>query len=270
MTIVTSPLRLILVLLAAALLVAGCGTSPKDRAETLDAKDLYEAANRSVTAGQYDSAVTYYKRLQARFPFGPYASQGLIELAYAHWKNYQPEEAIAVADRFIREHPTHPHVDYAYYLKGLINFRRQLSITERLFPYERTTRDQTHAQQAFQAFQELLDKYPASRYAADARQRMVHLRNNIAQHELNIAEYYLSRNAFVAAVNRAKKIVESYDETPAAPGALVVMAKGYEALNMPELAGDARRVLELNYPEHPYLTGEGEKKGFFSRLWPFS
>lgn len=270
MTILTKPLSRLLLAFAVLGVLAGCGTSPEDKAETLEAKDLYEAANRSMTAGQYDSAVTYYKRLQARFPFGPYTSQGLIELAYAHWKNHQPEEAIAVADRFIREHPTHNHVDYAYYLKGLINFRRQLSVTEMLFPYERTTRDQTHAQQAFRAFQELITRYPNSPYAADARQRMVHLRNNIAQYELNIAEYYLSRNAYVAAVNRAKRVVENYDKTPAAPDACVVLIRAYDAMGMSDLAADARRVLELNYPRHSYLTGESEDRGILSRLWPFS
>lgn len=269
MTILTKPLQRIFVALALLAVLAGCGSSPQERAEQLDAKELYEAANNSMSAGQYESAVTYYKRLQARFPFGPYTAQGLIELAYAHWKNHEPEEAIAVADRFIREHPTHPHVDYAYYLKGVINFRRQVTVTERLFPYERTTRDQTHAEQAFRAFQELVNKFPDSRYVADARQRMVHLRNNIAQHELNIAEYYLSRNAYVAAVNRAKRIVESYDQTPSAPGALVVMARAYGELGMNDLASDARRVLELNYPDHPYLTEEDEGGGLLGWLWPF-
>lgn len=250
-------------------LAVGCGASTEEKAETLDAKDLYEQGKVSMKAGQYDSAVKYFKRLQARFPFGPYTSQGLIELAYAHWKNHEPEEAIAVTDRFIREHPTHQHVDYAYYLKGLINFRRDMGITERLMPHERTTRDQTHARQAFLAFQELITRYPDSEYADDARQRMLHLRNNMAQHELNIANYYLRREAYVAAINRAKKIVETYDETPAAPDALVIMIKGYQGLRMNELATDARRVLEHNYPDHPFLTGEEEGGGLLSWLWPF-
>lgn len=270
MTILPKQLRNALVLLTTVVLLAGCGMSPEERAETLSAKDLYEQANLSMKAGQYDTAVKYYKRLQARFPFGPYTAQGLIELAYAHWKAHQPEEAIAVADRFIREHPTHPHVDYAYYLKGLINFQRQLSIAERLFPNERSTRDQTHARQAFLAFQELINKYPDSPYAADSRQRMIHLRNNMAQHELNIAQYYLSRGAYVAAVNRAQKIVQTYEETPSVPDALVVMAKAYEAMDMKDMAQDTRRVLELNYPDNPYLTGEDEDHGgLLSWLWPF-
>lgn len=251
-------------------LAGGCGTSPEEKAETLEAKDLYDQARSSMKAAQYDTAVKYYKRLQARFPFGPYTSQGLIELAYAHWKNHEPEEAIAVADRFIREHPTHDNVDYAYYLKGLVNFRRDLGITERLLPYERTTRDQTHARQAFLAFQELINRFPDSEYADDARQRMLHLRNNMARHELNIAQYYFGREAFVAAANRAKKVVETYDETPAAPEALVLMVKAYDRLGMKELASDARRVLEHNYPDHPFLTGEGEDEGgLLSWLWPF-
>ncbi len=259
----------VLCLIVLAALLAGCGTSAKDKAETLEAKDLYEAASRSMKASQYDTAVTYYKRLQARFPFGPYTSQGLIELAYAHWKNHEPEEAIAVTDRFIREHPTHEHVDYAYYLKGLINFRRDLGITEYLFPYERTTRDQSHGRQAFLAFQELLNRFPDSEYAPDARQRMLHLRNNMARHELNIAQYYMEREAYVAALNRAKKIVETYDETPSAPEALVLMIRAYEALELNELATDARRVLEQNYPEHAFLTGEQDDGSMLGWLWPF-
>lgn len=249
--------------------LAACGTSPEERAETLEAKDLYEQASASLQAGQYDTAVTYYKRLQARFPFGPYTSQGLIELAYAHWKNHEPEEAIAVTDRFIREHPTHDHVDYAYYLKGLVNFRRDLGITEFLFPYERTTRDQSHGQESFRAFQELINRFPDSEYAPDARQRMLHLRNNMARHELNIAQYYMKREAYVAALNRAKKVVETYDETPSAPEALAVMIRAYENLEMNDLAADTRRVLEHNYPEHPQVTGEEEGGGLLSWLWPF-
>lgn len=251
-------------------LAVGCGTSPEERAETLQAEDLYKEARVSMKAGQYDTAVKYYKRLQARFPFGPYTSQGMIELAYAHWKNHEPEEAIAVTDRFIREHPTHQHVDYAYYLKGLINFRRDVGITERLFPEERTTRDQTHARQAFLAFQELINRYPDSEYVDDARMRMLHLRNNMADHELNIASYYYRREAYVATINRAKRIVETYDETPAAPDALVLMIKSYDNLGMKELATDSRRVLEHNYPDHPYLTGEDDDGGgLLSWLWPF-
>lgn len=268
MSILTSSSRSIATLLCLALLLAACGTSTEERADTLDARELYEAAKTSMTAGQYDDAVTYYKRLQARFPFGPYSAQGMIELAYAHWKNYEPEEALAVADRFIREHPTHAHVDYAYYLKGLINFEREKTIAERIFTEEQSTRDQTHARSAFLAFKELVQRFPDSPYAVDARQRMLFLRHNMALHELHIAEFYLEREAYIAAANRASNLVETYEETGATAGALVVMAKAYEKMNMPELAQDARRVLEHNYPAHPYLTGE-EESDFLGWLWPF-
>lgn len=268
MPILTRPLRLFAVSLLTVLFIAGCG-SVEERANSMSARELYLEARQAMQSGQYREATVYYQRLQARFPFGPYSTQGMLELAYAYWKAYQPQEALAIADQFIKQHPTHPHVDYAYYLKGLINFERNLSLAARFFADERSRRDQSHARAAFLAFKELVERFPESPYAADARQRMLFLRKNMALHELHIARYYLGREAYVGAINRAAYLLKNYGATRAAADALVVMSKAYKQLDMPGLAKGARRVLQYNYPNHPYITGESRDDDFLGWLWPF-
>jgi len=186
-----------------------------------------------------------------RFPFGVYGQQSLLDLAYAYYKTEDFESAMSACDRFIRLYPQNPHVDYAYYLKGLVNFNRGRGLTERFLPIDSSQRDQSSAMTSFQSFSELVAKYPQSEYAEDARKRMVFLRNRLAAHEVHVANYYMTRGAYVAAANRARYVVETYPRTPVVPDALVLMAKAYRILGIDNLSNDAIRVLELNYPAHP-------------------
>jgi outer membrane protein assembly factor BamD len=180
-----------------------------------------------------------------------YGQQALLDLAYVYYKIDNHEEALSTCDRFIRLYPQNPHVDYAYYLQGLVNFNRNRGVTDRIFPTDYSERDISSASAAFQNFSELLERFPNSIYAEDASMRMVYLRNLLAEYEIHVARYYLRRGAYVGAANRARFVVENYSKTPSVPDALVVMAKAYKVLELDDLSADALRVLELNYPTHP-------------------
>ena len=242
------------IILCLALLVAGCGLFGRDEEDetrnwTVDR--LYAEAKGALDAGYYSKAVQYYEFLETRFPFGVYGQQSLLDLAYAYYKTEEFDSAMSACDRFIRLYPQNPHVDYAYYLKGLSNFNRGRGLTERFLPIDLSQRDPASALQSFRDFEELLERFPDSPYAKDTEKRMVYLRNILAQHEVNVANYYMRRGAYVAAANRARYVVETYPRTPAVPDALVLMAKAYKVLEMNDLSADAMRVLELNYPNHP-------------------
>jgi outer membrane protein assembly factor BamD len=249
-------LRPLAALVLLALAASGCGLLPGSEDPTKDwsASQLYSEARSSLARGDYEDAIKHYELLEARYPFGRYAQQAQVEVAYAYYKYDEPDSAIAAADRFIKMHPQHPHVDYAYYLKGLANFNRNMGFVERRLPQDPSRRDTGAQRQSFQDFAELVNRYPASKYAADARQRMVYLRNSLAQHELHVADYYMRRGAYVAAANRAKYVVEQYQRAPAVPEALVILANAYRALGIPDLADDAVRVLRHNFPDHPALA----------------
>lgn len=257
-------------ILLAPLVLAGCSSDGEEREdETITAVELYERAKLSLKNGSYDRAIAQYRLMQSRFPFGRYAEQAQLELAYAYYKNFEPDLAITTLDRFLRTYPTHPHVDYAHYLKGLINFSRNRGMLSRLLGVDTSTRDMSFAQESFRAFGELLQRFPDSQYAPDARERMLFLRNEMAQSEIEIARYYMRRHAYVAAANRAKYVVETFQEAPQAGDALAIMTEAYEALELAQLSEDAYRVLRINYPDHPYLTGRDEQEGWLKRIWPF-
>lgn len=222
-----------------------------DSTEDWSADRLYSEAKGALDSGNYSKAIDYYGKLEGRFPFGVYGQQALLDLAYAYYKNDDTDQAVSTADRFIKLYPQNTHVDYAYYLKGLANFNRGKGFTENYLPIDAAQRDPGSALQAFQDFSEMVRQFPDSDYAEDARQRMVYLRNQLADHEVNVANYYMRRSAYVAAVNRARYVVEKYPRTPAVPDALVIMAKAYKIMGMNDLSDDALRVLELNYPNHP-------------------
>ena len=261
----------ILVLIALTLLlVQGCGSNDEREEETISAAELYEQAKRSMDNGAYERAIGLYRQLQSRFPFGRYTEQAQLELAYSYFKNFEPELATTTLNRFVRTYPTHPNIDYALYLKGLVNFSRDTGLLTRILPVQTIGRDQTHAKESFRDFGELLQKFPDSKYAPDARERMLFLRNAMAQYELSVARYYLRRDAYVAAANRAQYVVENYQETPQVGDALSVLAEAYEELELDAQSEDVVRVLEANDPEHPYLTGLNEENGgWLSKLWPF-
>ncbi len=237
----------------ALLFVSGCSLLPDKVDETKDwsASKFYSEAKTALNDGNYETAIKYFETLEARFPFGPYAQQAELEVAYAYYKYDEADSAIAAADRFIKLHPRHPNVDYAYYLKGLINFNRGASFIDRVLPQDPSQRDPSYARKSFDDFQALLKNFPNSTYAADSRQRLIFLRNNLARYEIHVADYYMRRGGYVAAINRAKFLIEHYPQTPANADALAIMATAYRALGETALADDAERVLKLNFPGHP-------------------
>ncbi len=232
---------------ALTLVISGCGN--RDREQVGSAERLYEMAKRAADNGNYRDAITYYEQLEARFPFSNPARQGQLDLMHVYYKNREPESAIDQADQFIRENPAHPRVDYAHYIKGLVQFERNPNFLERWFDADLSQRPPIDARSSFQSFQTLVQKFPNSEYAADARQRMVFLRNRLANYEIHVAEYYLKRGAYVGAINRAKYAIENYDGAPQIRRALQIMAESYKRLGMNDLAADAEKVLAENYRE---------------------
>lgn len=259
---------------AVALLVltlGACGLKNRtDAADLLPVDQLYAEAHEALQSGNYDRASTYFRRLIARFPFGKFNEQAQLELAYADYKSGKPEDAISAIDRFIKLYPTHGRIPYAYYLRGLINFNRESGILARIINRDETRHDLSYARQAFQDFGELLRRFPDSEYALDARQRMIFLRNGLSQAELNVASYYFRREAYIGAINRCRYILDNYEQTPQSADALALMAESYNRLGQEQLSVDARKVLELNYPEHPYLAGAWPaSRSIWRRLIPF-
>ena len=247
------------------------GRDKEARTESLPVEQLYAESKDDLLNGNYSTAQKNYTRLIARFPFGPYSEQAQLELAYVSYKLGKPDDATSAIDRFIRTYPRHTHIDYAYYLKAVINFDNNSGLLARLARLDTAERDLDGATRSLSDFNEVVRRYPNSHYAPDARQRMVYLRNLLARHELTTGLYYLRHDAFVAAANRGKYVLENYPGSEFDGDAVALMAVSYTALGQKSLADDARRVLELNYPQHPYLKGHWpKKKGLLRKLNPFS
>jgi outer membrane protein assembly factor BamD len=238
-----------LLLWAAALALSACASLSDDPTKDWSAEKLYGEARNALDRGHYQTAIEYYESLEGRFPFGRYAQQAQLESIYAYYKFYQPDSAVAAADRYIELHPNSTHVAYAYYLKGLANFDRTKGYFDFIIASNPSENDPTPLLRAFDDFSFLVRNYPDSRYAEDARQRMVYLRNELAEYELDIADYYLRRGAWVAAANRAKYVVEHYQGAESMPKALGTMIMAYRKLGLQELADDVQRILQLNFPE---------------------
>lgn len=236
------------------------GKKDKDGEEDANATEqlLYRNAQRSLRAGNYERAITALERLEARFPFGRYAEQAQLELVYARYQSSDHDTARQAADRFIRLHPQHSDIDYAYYLKGLAAYNKNRGLLDRVFAADVSKRDMTSATQAYADFAQLLSLHPHSEYAADARQRMIYLRNLLAASELHVADYYLRRGAYVAAANRARYVLENYPKSEAVAEALIVLVEANYRLDLPTAANDALRVLALNYPDHPAFDDNGD------------
>ena len=235
------------------LLATGCSYLNKrdeDEAKNWTVEKLYAEAKKSMDTGFYSKAKDYYEILETRYPFGVVGRQSLLDLAYVYYKTEKYDEAISACDRYIRLYPQNAAIDYAYYLKGLVNFDKGKGLADRILSTDDSQRDPGAALQAFQTFKELGDKFPDSIYLKDVQQRMTYLRNLLAQYEINVARYYMRRGAFVAAANRARYVVENYDRTASVPEALVIMAKCYKIMGINDLYEDAVRVLRLNYPQH--------------------
>jgi outer membrane protein assembly factor BamD len=259
-------MRLITVLILTTFALSGCSWMPfvgdddeKETAETegYTEKDFYDVIQRNLDASRWEDAIINLESLEAQFPFGTYADQAQLELIYARYRSTDYDGAIAAAERFIRLHPRHPNVDYAYYLKGLSYQAQSKSFLGGFAPTDPAERDPGSARESFAAFTQLLTLFPNSSYSADARQRMIYLRNLLARNEILVANYYFVRGAYVAAANRGRYVVENYQRSPSVPDALAVMAEAYHLLGMQDLSDDAVRVLASNYPDYPYLNYDG-------------
>ncbi len=237
-------------------LLVGCSSLQEKDDSELSADALYDRAKVALDSSDYEMAIEHFNNLETRFPFGIYAQHAQLNSAYTYYKFNEPESAIATADRFIKTYPRHEHVDYAYYLRGLARFNQETDSIDRLLDLDVTEREPGAIQTSFRYFKELIERFPASRYSADARQRMIHLRNLLAQHELHVASYYMDmdRGTFIAAANRAKYIIENLPRTPAVPAALTLMASAYQQLGLQSLADDALRVRNNNFPNYTANT----------------
>ncbi len=236
--------------------MAACGyTPPKPGSTAKDPQSAYKEGKDLLDDGSYESAITAFEQLEARFPYGRYAQQAQIDTIYANYKLGEMESVISSADRFVRQHPNHPAADYAYYLKGLAY---ENSKTDEWLPFlprqPLSERDAKGAQNAFDTFRQLVTSYPESRYADDSRKRMTELVEALATHELNAARYYLKRRAPVAAANRAQYIVVNYSNSPAVEEALSILVQSYDTLKLDTLRNDAERVLRQNYPQSRFLA----------------
>jgi outer membrane protein assembly factor BamD len=254
-----------LVAVLATLALAGCaGDNERDLKSGAD--QIFEKARASMENGNYRNAISYYEALEARFPFSNQTRQSQLDLIYCYYKNGEPESAIDAATQFERENPTHPRVDYALYMRGLANFRGQHNVLHRLFRIDLAQRPPEGARESFSAFSQLLQRYPASPYAADARQRMIFLRNRLAEHENYVARYYLKRGAYLAALNRAKFAMQSYDGAPAVAESMRIMIDSYRALGMNDLAEDTRTVLADSFPDAAVAQQQEEEAPWY-RFW---
>lgn len=242
-------------LLTLVVALAGCA-SVTDPTKDWTPERFYTEAHGKMDDSDWAGAIKYFESLESRYPYGRYAEQAQLEIAYAYYKDEEPALALAAADRFIRQHPTHPNVDYAYYLKGLVNFRGEKNFVYWLFGVndDLSDRDPTAARDAYNAFRELTERFPGSRYAKDAAQRMAYLFDAQARYEVRVARYYYDRGAYVAAANRCKYALENFPRAPAAEDALGIQAKSYKRMGMDELLADTLRVLKTNFPNSRYLT----------------
>jgi outer membrane protein assembly factor BamD len=233
-------------LIFALMLLQACSMFKSDPTENWTAKDFYKEASQALYSGEFETAIKNLETLEARFPFDPYAKQAQLDIAYSYYKFDEPDAAISAAERFMRLHPRDPNIDYVYYLKGLVNFKRGTGILDGWFPRDQAEHETETLHNSFNDFSTLVRRYPDSKYAGDAYQRMIYLRNELAQHEISVAEYYLSREAWLGALNRAKIVIERYEQSTWRKRALEIMVTAYNELGLPELAADAQRVLDLN------------------------
>jgi outer membrane protein assembly factor BamD len=242
--------RVLCTLAATAVLVlaAGCAGNDEERTIVDDIQDAYEEAQEAVARNNFRRGIQIFEAIQARFPFSDLSRQIQLELIHAYYKAGQVEQAVEAADTFMRENPIDPRVDYALYIKGLAYFEDEAGFLEKRFKKDITTRPPKDVDLAYSTLRRLVERYPASKYAEDAQQRMVFLRNRMADYENHVADYYLRRGAYVAALNRAKSALEEYNGAPGNEESLRIMAKAYEKLGMSDLAADTRRVLALNFP----------------------
>ncbi|NLC36128.1 MAG: outer membrane protein assembly factor BamD [Alcaligenaceae bacterium] len=237
-------------------IVAGCGTTKPDLDPTAGwtAERLYRDARESMSSGSWSTARERLEAIEARYPFGTYAQQALIDQAYINWKDDEPEQALAAIDRFEQQYPNHPGSDYMLYLKGLITFTPPSAAFSRITRQDPAERDPKGLRESYESFNQLLARYPDSGYAADARKRLTWLVDTVARNEVYVAEYYYRRGAYVAAANRAQTVITDFEGVPIAEKALYIMYLSYDELGLEELRDNAKRVLDLNFPDSVYYT----------------
>ncbi|TSA42300.1 MAG: outer membrane protein assembly factor BamD [Methylococcaceae bacterium] len=225
-------------------------------------------AKKAVESGNYEKAIKLYESLESRYPFGESSAQTQLDVAYAYFKNNDPESALAAADRFIKINPRSPNIDYAYYLKGLINYNRDIGFMDRFLPTDTSQRDTSNADEAYRNFELLIKRFPSSQYNTDARLRMIALKNNSAMYEVHVARYYLKRKAYLSAINRAASVLKTYQRTPAVPFALQVMIESYAGLDMQDLRDSTQAIYDKNFPNGPPVP-EFKNATLSHRFWDF-
>jgi len=241
-------------LASAVLLLPGCSSTPVDQTADWSPNKIYAEAKDELSSGGYDKAIVLFEKLEGRAAGTPLAQQAQLDKAYAQYKSGESAQALATLDRFMKLHPASPAIDYALYLRGIINFNDDLGLFSAVTRQDMAERDQKASKESFESFKELVTRFPASRYAPDASQRMTYIVNSLAQYEVHVARYYYARGAYVAAINRAQVAVTDYQGVPAIEEALFIIVKSYDALGLTQLRDDAKRVLEKNYPQTEYLT----------------
>jgi outer membrane protein assembly factor BamD len=257
----------LLVVVFAALLV-GCASDSQDETVGWSAQKLYSEAKDAMGNKDWPRAIRYLEKLEARYPYGRFAQQAQLEIAYAHWKDGERASAVAAVERFIKMYPNHAAVDYAWYLKGLINFNDQYGMLSQLTTPDMSDRDPKSTRESFAAFKEVVTRFPDSRYAPDAHARMRYLVNALASHEVHVARYYMKREAYLAAANRAQYAIQHYAQAPAIEEALFVLVLAYDRLGMADLRDAADRVMRKNFPESRYFKAGSLRKDVpWWRLW---
>ncbi|TXJ02674.1 MAG: outer membrane protein assembly factor BamD [Aquabacterium sp.] len=245
--------------LALSAALAACGTAPQDEYANVNSDKLYADAKEEQADGNFETAVKMLEKVEARASGTLLAQQAQLDLAYAYYRSGEKAQALAKLERFIRLHPTSPAMDYAYYLQGLINFNEDLGLFGRLARQDLSERDQQASRDAYESFKKVVDRFPESKYAEDARLRMNHVVNSLAAGEVHVARYYLRRGAYLAAANRAQQAIKDYPQSPAIEEALYIMSRAYDQLGLVQLRDDATRVLKQSFPDSAYLSGEALK-----------
>ena len=251
------------------MLLTGCGMigDKLDPKKNWSVEEFYKNAREELDSGNYGAAVKAYEALEAKYPFGRYAQQSQLDIAYAYYKDNETAQSVAAADRFLKLHPNHPNADYALYIKALAYFKPDLGLFGELLNLDPSERDPKALRESFEVFKELITRFPDSRYIDDSRIRMSFLVNALAKHDVAVARYYLGRGAYLAAANRAQSVFQRYPQAPANEEALVISVEAYEKMGMPELAGSSRRVLEINFPNNSMVAKTPTGGKAWWKLW---
>lgn len=255
-----------------AVLLAACAGDKYDPTAGWSVDKLYAEAKDELSSGAYDKAIGYYEKLEGRAAGTPLAQQAQLDKAWAQFKTNEPAQALATIERFMKLHPASPAMDYAIYLKGLINFNDDLGLFGNVARQDLAERDPKQAKESFEAFRELVSRFPNSKYAPDARLRMTYIRNTLARSDLYVARYYYDKGAYVAAINRAQQTIQDFRDEPAVEDALILIYQSYDKLNMTQLRDDTLRVLQTSFPDSAFIQAqkkeaEAKKKKSWWKIW---